>query len=144
MATVELGNIAPHSCVTVDGVHSHASLPANPGPTFTRVSIPDEYELSDTLDIRDVALHLARNPDVTSMAGIQALLPIIHPGSGLWAHWSAVKPSWVWSDDPKLEAYLAEWFDCPAGHPADLEDTHFTYHGPPGVGPGSVTERAEA
>lgn len=141
---VELGNSAPHGCVVdANGAHTHEPLPANPGPTFTRVDIPDEYELDDGLDIRDVALHLARNPDVTNMAGIQALLPIISP-TGLWAHWSSQKPSWVWSDNPTMEAYLAAWFDCPAGHPADLEDTHHTYNGPPGVGPGSVTERAGA
>lgn len=142
---VELGNPTPHQCATVDGAHTHVPLPANPGPTLTRVEIPEEYELADDLDIRDVALHLARSPDVTNMPGIRALLPIIHPTSGLWAHWSAgAKPTWVASDNPKMQEYLAAWFDCPAGHPEDLEDSHFTYHGPPGVGPGSVTERTGA
>jgi hypothetical protein len=34
-----------------------------------------------------------------------------------------------------VETVLADYFGCPVGAPADLEDTHWTRHGMPGVGP---------
>lgn len=50
------------------------------------------------------------------------------------------KPTWVWSDSPSLQALLAEHYGCDAGVPDDVEDTHHTESGPPGVGPDGETK----
>lgn len=46
---------------------------------------------------------------------------IIH-GDGLWARISAAPPSWVESDDPDLEAALAEHFNCRIGELEKVPD----------------------
>lgn len=53
-----------------------------------------------------------------------------------WVNHSSADPSWVWSDHAGLEQMLADYFGCPIGAPADVEDTHWTRNGMPGVGPG--------
>lgn len=42
---------------------------------------------------------------------------------------------WVETDSPGLTALLCEHYGCADGAPDDLEDTHHTVSGPPGVGP---------
>ncbi len=54
---------------------------------------------------------------------------------GLWSYHSDSPATWVESDSPGLSALLAEHFGCPEGAPDDLEDTHWTRAGRPGVGP---------
>lgn len=50
-------------------------------------------------------------------------------------HTESGAPAWVESDSPALQALLAEHFGCASGAPADVEITHHTEHGPPGIGP---------
>lgn len=56
---------------------------------------------------------------------------------GIWASHSSEPPAWVsCPQDPNLEGSIARLFGCPVGIPDDVEATHYTYSGPPGVGPG--------
>ena len=41
---------------------------------------------------------------------------------GHWTAHSSAPPAWVESDDPDLEAALADHFGCPVGQPADWTD----------------------
>lgn len=51
-------------------------------------------------------------------------------------------PTWVDSDSSALAALLAEHFGCDVGAPADVERTHWTENGPPGVGPKATSKGA--
>ena len=64
----------------------------------------------------------------------EALATIAGP-AGIWSHHSDAPPAWVECESDGLEALLAEEFGCARGAPANLEDTHYTFAGPPGVGP---------
>lgn len=110
-----------------------------PGPAVTYFSIPDERTLEEGADVGDVLLHLARNPGQTShLPGLEALLDVVRT---LPLHMSGT-PSWVWSDNPVLAQYLSEFFDVPIGRPGDVESTHHTLAGPPGVAPRPADEEA--
>ncbi len=52
-----------------------------------------------------------------------------------WPNHSPNSPTWVESDVPDLAVMLSEAYGCPVGAPEDLEATHHTLAGPPGVGP---------
>lgn len=54
--------------------------------------------------------------------------------NGVVANW-ADDVAWVETDSPGLAALLCEHYGCAQGAPGDLEDTHYTANGPPGVGP---------
>lgn len=133
MAVVELGNPEPFE--RIDGLPVRLS-----GERVTYVSIPDEYSVSD--DAAGATEHLAAvaadptNPrDVTHLPGDEAFVAVTHPRDGVWVnHSTAAAPSWVWSDDERLGQQLAAHYGCPYGHPEDLEATHHTIAGPPGVG----------
>lgn len=57
-------------------------------------------------------------------------------GRGVWeSHSKGQPPTWVESDNPVLAGLLAEHYGCVVGAPADVEATHYTESGPPGVGP---------
>jgi hypothetical protein len=56
-------------------------------------------------------------------------------GRGLWHYHSDGPATWVDSDSPGLAQLLSEHFGCPIGAPDDVEDTHWTPAGRPGVGP---------
>ena len=83
----------------------------------------------------------ARADGVCHLPNHAAFLSIAHPTQGSWTNVSApgTSPTWVWSNHPALQAFLAEFFDCPEGHPAGFEDTHYTQYGrtvyPPGAAP---------
>ena len=51
-----------------------------------------------------------------------------------WPNHSDVPPTWVTSDNEDLAQMLAEAYGCPVGKPEDVEATHHTAAGPPGVG----------
>lgn len=52
-----------------------------------------------------------------------------------WLNHSTDDPTWVRCDHPALEQMLSDYYGCPIGAPENLEDTHWTRHGMPGVGP---------
>lgn len=140
---VELGNPAPY--VAADsGIE---------GPAVTYVQIPTYdgpngeplYDVTPGLDAKDLALHLAQRPDgITNLSGHEALMSIVHTSGGLWQNHGEGAPSWVHVtadeyDDPakaaELERQIADYYNIPRGRPDDVEMTHNTYAGPPGVGP---------
>jgi hypothetical protein len=69
-----------------------------------------------------------------------AVSVVAHPG-GFWNAVSAPGsvPSFVKSNHPAMEKLLSELFECPAGYPANLEDTYETRYSsgvyPPGAHP---------
>jgi hypothetical protein len=119
---VELGNPAP---VNV------ADAAALPGPAVTYLEVPDSYTC-EPADVNDLARHLAANPGLVShLPGQEAFVAVVRT----WGAHSGGSPSWVWSDNPDFAQLLGEFYDCPVGRPDDLEDTHHTNAGPPGVAP---------
>ena len=131
---VELGNPKPH-----DASPEHML----PGPAVTSIEIPDDYTLEPGADVKDLALHLAQNPDVTNLPDHEAFLAVVHPAAGAWTSGKhgVGTPSWVHVEGPdpakaaELQRLLGEFWGVPQGRPADVEDTHYTKNGPPGVGP---------
>lgn len=77
------------------------------------------------------------------------IITTVTAAKGIWDNWTPgygewPTPDWVSSTSAAVEAVLAEHFGCVAGTPDDLEATHYTEHGPAGVGPGTtVTEAGE-
>lgn len=71
-------------------------------------------------------------PEGTSIAEAFAT---VTAGNGVWANHSDGTPTWVECSSAGLQALLAEHYGCDEGKPADVEDTHYTTSGPPGVGP---------
>jgi hypothetical protein len=120
---VELGNVSPK-----DVNHSD--------PCVTYVTLSDEDTFNPSVDVAELRAHLSDsalyNDGVTHRPDDEALLDIVSP-SGVWAKLSNAKPSWVDSDNADMARILGEWFDCPVGKPADVEDTHWTNAGAPGV-----------
>jgi hypothetical protein len=54
--------------------------------------------------------------------------------NGVVRNHSEEQPAWVHCPDkPGLEALLAEHYGCAVGRPDDVEETHYTLNGPPGV-----------
>lgn len=110
---VELGNQAPHEVQRdPDGLSSVGVTPENTkalgGTRVTTVEFPDDTTLGE------------------------ALVTITRKG-GVWDYHSSEKPLWVASNSPEFEALLAVHFECDRGKPEDVEETHFTVNGPPGV-----------
>jgi hypothetical protein len=86
-------------------------------------------------DVSDVPrVTTARFPEGVSLG--EAFNSVTNVG-GIWDHHGGLenKPTWVYSDSDGLAALLAEHFGCKVGQPGDVEKTHFTEAGPPGVGP---------
>ena len=150
---VRFGNPKPHQCVTVGGAHKHEELD---GPVVTYVNIPEgDHEDGTPLygvkpcdekskaSVMAVAMHLARNSDITRLPGHEAFLSIAHISGGLWQHHGAEKPSWVWCDNSDLGQLLSQFYECPILSDEDLrgvEDTHHTLAGPPGVTPAAAAD----
>lgn len=109
---VELGNPAAVQRRTVDNPDGTVDIDTTTldGPRVTYVDFADEKTLGE------------------------AFVAITDP-RGVWgAHTDGgVTPTYVWSDNASLQALLAEHFGCPAGRPADLEQTYYTVNGPAGV-----------
>lgn len=115
-------------------------------PTVTRISIPEEYEVTEGFDVAAFKAHLGdrillSDHGITNFGGDRALLAVVHPGGSWRAHSAATTPTWVWSDNKELERQVSEFFGgISRGRPADVELTHFTRFGPPGVGEPLVPE----
>jgi hypothetical protein len=119
---VELGNAAPR-----DVNHSD--------PAVTYIEMPDENTFDPAVNLDEFRSHLSDsvfNDGITHRPDDEALLEIVAPG-GLWSKLSTAKPTWVESDNADMARLLGAWFDCPVGKPADVEETHHTYSGGPGV-----------
>lgn len=130
---IELGNARPHERIG-DQFVALADNPSsvNEGePAVTQLVVPNDYTFDPHANVADLALHLARNPDVTQLPGNEAFVAVVRA----WPQHSADSPTWVWSDDEAMAELLANFYGCPVGRPDDVEDTHHTIAGPPGVGP---------
>ena len=113
-------------------------------PTITRVEVPDSYtyEVADSAaDLaRQVAVEIATAPDgITRLPNQEALLAVVTS----WRMESTKSPTWVWSDNDDFAVLLGQYFDCPVGQPDDVEETHYTFSGPPGTGPVNTDPDAE-
>lgn len=127
---VELGNTNPTSTAS--------------SPCVTYVSVPDfyTYEVADSAS--DLAVTVLRDimigdPRVTHMPGQEAAVAVFNA----WASEGDGQPTWVWSDNDDFATLLGHIFACPVGRPADLEDTHYSYAGAPGVHPAEVSPDVE-
>jgi hypothetical protein len=78
----------------------------------------------------EVAAHIGRAVDgISQIPDQEALLSVI----GAWRRESNGMPSWVWSDNDDFAVLVGAYFECPVGRPVDVEATHHTPAGPPGV-----------
>lgn len=110
-------------------------------PTVTTVNfLREDAGFTPGITVKEVTDHLAdaitRRDGITSLEGHADLTSLIHPLNGTVRTMCATKPTWVWSDNPDLAEFLGQWYDCPVGIPGDVENTHHTEAGPPGVHPG--------
>ena len=86
-------------------------------PAVTTVSIPDP-----DASVEDIVTSIAAQ----SQGGLTG---------GVWqSHSTALKPDWVWSDNPEVEKAIADRYGCARGVPDDVEEKYFTST-PPGVIP---------
>lgn len=119
-----------------------------PGPTVTAVGITDAKNEDGSYVVgfvpgtnaAEVKDHLFDNPGmVTHLPGNTAILSVART----WPDHGDGRPTFVDVDpgerDPAeaedFERFLSEFYRCDRGIPADLETTHYTESGPPGVGP---------
>jgi hypothetical protein len=127
---IEMGNPAP---TTTEN-----------SPAVTYFSVPDTYGYvahDSAVELANaIARHLVALPDprVTRLGDVsggtgdhEAFLAVLNG----WRAESSGMPSWVWSDDEDFAVLLGAFFGCPVGRPDDLEATHFTTAGAPGVFP---------
>lgn len=91
------------------------------GPCVTYVAIPEDKKLSEVF------------LDITKSTGIWVNHSAV--GRDEQGNIVAEPPTWVDSDMPGLADLLAAEYGCVVGAPDDLEATHHTDDGPPGVGP---------
>lgn len=78
---------------------------------------------------KDALIHVLSNP-VSHLPEYEAFVSV----TAAWLAYSPDPPTWVWSDDFGLAEMLSEAYSCPIGIPEDVEETHHTMGGPPGVG----------
>lgn len=127
---VKLGNEnavhRPHNVQGTDGVMTSAGGPIAAsekldGPRVTYVPVNEDASLLDIFQ------------DITKPAGIwHAHSDLSRDENG---NIVCAPPTWVETDVPGLAELLKAQYGCDAGAPDDLEETHHTDAGPPGVGP---------
>jgi hypothetical protein len=132
------------------------TLPDTGEPDVINVSVPDiyTYVVADgTNDMElgagnvatpetaaELATHVMRDisvgdPDLTHSPDQEALISVVRT----WAAYNrSGSPTWVWSDDDNFAVLLGCYFASPVGRPDDVEETHHTASGPPGVGPAAA------
>lgn len=115
---VELGNRAATQAGTEHGE-----------PAVTTIRIPDEATHTEGADAVELMRHLTQNPDITRLPGMEAFVSVVR----IWPMHSSSKPAWVASDNADMQRLLSEYWDVPQGKPDDVEQTHHTLNGPPGV-----------
>jgi hypothetical protein len=118
---VEFGNPTPKNV-------SHSD------PVVTYVNVQGDHQTFDpNVNVAEFKAHVAdaneNSEGVTHRPDDVALLTI----TNLWPAHSSKKPSWVDSDNPDFARVLGEFYGIPVGAPADVEATHWTKNGGPGV-----------
>lgn len=141
---VELGNPNPRSDASSPAVMT-VSVPDSEGYTSAEPGFAQEVDGSGELREMTTAAELATEVmrqvasggGLTHLPGQEAVLSVV----ACWNAEGSGKPSWVEvEDNPDFEKLLSEFFGCPRGKPADVEQTHYTVSGPPGVGPRAAAE----
>jgi hypothetical protein len=108
------------------------------GLKSAKESFRDERDLVQFRPVPDARVLEVRVPDDASTG--EAFRSITDSG-GVVAYHTDEAPAWVHCEEkPGLASLLAEHFGCANGKPDDVEDTHWTLNGPPGVGPQAVSE----
>lgn len=112
------------------------------GPCVTYVEGLNGSAFDPDLDLSDfkgkLLDALTQRQGVINMPNSGDILAMVHP-AGVMANHAGAPPSWIWSDNEEFAQLLGRYYECPVGLPEDVEDTHFTLAGPPGVG-GSVVD----
>lgn len=135
---MELGNAHPKNAIT-------------PGAVVTYVNVAHTNDDDLSIDVVALKQHLLEQAMTSrpesapgagdgvypthNFAGSETLTELFNPTGGFWAeHSFDPYPSWVACDeDPTFAAHIAAYTGCPIGRPADVEDTHYTNAGAPGV-----------
>lgn len=123
-------------------------------PKVTTVHVPDPDEEGlggythkpDAITVDEFRLHRQEATDyrggVTRLGDHEALLAIV----SAWPQQSGAAPTWVNVIPGEMTAkgvaedvqkFLSDHYQCPEGKPMDVEDTHWTRFGAPGVFPDS-------
>ena len=144
---VELGNNAAAYFDKETGEMTSHGLDA---ASVTYINIPDYVQDFDpSPDLEAFKKHLydaiVTNKGITNFGpGAGALLTVVHP-DGTWGkHSTDAKPTWVWSDNKDFQRVVAAFYAVPEGRPAEIELTHWTRFGAPGVGEPLIPEAAAA
>lgn len=117
-------------------------------PFICYTHIPDNYGYDPGIDVDALRCQVSDavlyNGGITSCgAENEALLPIVHPTMGILPSYTPERPSWVKADDPVFERILSEYFEIPAGTPANYED-HWRRVGNKRIAPGTPQSAAFA
>lgn len=119
---VKMGNQTPHPTI-VDHDQPCVYTWTDYGSGLTHVA-------EGRPDGKEALLHVLTN-NVPHMPDHEAFVSVVTD----WPNHSPKSPAWVDSDDADLAQMLSEAYGCPVGVPEDVEQTHHTDAGPPGVGP---------
>lgn len=128
---VRMGNETPHAHILPsdhDGAPCEYTWRLPEGFDYT-------HEPEGRLNGKDALIHVLSN-NVPHLPGHEAFVSVTND----WPNHSPKPPTWVWSDNEDLAVMLSEAYGCPVGRPDDVEDTHHTLAGPPGVGPVVIPE----
>lgn len=133
---VLLGNGAPH-----------AHIVDHEDPCEYTWYLPDgvyTHEIEGRPNGKDALIHVLTR-DIPRLPGHEAFVSVVKD----WPNHSPVSPTYVHSTNDTgeadevtsdLAAMISEAYDIPVGRPDDVEDTHHTISGPPGVGPEPALE----
>lgn len=120
---VQMGNATPHSAIVDHDQPCEYQWDSRGGDST--------HVVEGRPNGKDALLHVLTN-DIVQMPDHTAFLSIVRD----WPNHSPKNPTYSASDDePDLALMLSEAYGCPVGRPEDVEDTHHTVSGPPGVGP---------
>ena len=128
MPLVELGT--PNPLGRHDDPVAEARLPKR--PVITYMNIPDILTFKRDVDVEHWRGHLTnsimRNNGITNYSefggGDEMLCQLTHPGNSYFQG-AQGDPDTAWSDDPDCQRILSEYFQCPAGRPTDVDETHW-------------------
>lgn len=130
---VQMGNHGAHSSL-VDHEEPCVYTWDDNGAGLTHDLDGSAYGVAERGSGKDALIYVLTH-EITRLPGHEAFVSIVRD----WPNHSAEPPHWVWSDDEDLAEMLAEAYDCPVGIPDDVEATHHTDAGRPGVGPTADT-----
>lgn len=136
---VELGNSNPSRPGAIGPAVCYIEV--SPGLTYEVADAGVEMEigverLAAIETAADLSVELMRqiltgDPSITHIPAQEAALSVI----AAWQQEGRGSPTWVWCDNDDFAVLLGHFFGCPIGRPDDVEASHFTRAGAPGVFP---------